>query len=65
MFEVGETDEYPIWALPLLPRRIMWKEYGIPFSDFEFPDVMLMLRLQGLENRREKNILQKMQNKTG
>lgn len=60
MFAMGETDEYPLWALPLLARRLLWKEYGIPFEDFEFEDVLIAMRLQKLETDRDNYQIEKM-----
>lgn len=63
MFGMGETDEYPLWCLPLLARRLLWKDYGIPFDDFEFNDIMLAMSLQNLENQREQYQLEKLRKK--
>lgn len=53
MFVTGETDEYPDWSLPLLVRRMLWQQYGIPFKDLEFGDILQALRLHTMERQRE------------
>ena len=52
---MGETDEYPSWAAPLLARRMLWKDYGISLGDdLEFEELLLAMRLHGLETERER-----------
>lgn len=50
---MGETDEYPAWALPLLVKRMLWKDYGVNIGDLEFEEVMLAMSLRSLEANRE------------
>ena len=52
---MGDTDEYPSWALPLIYRRVLWQEYGVPLPDFNFEDMLLALRLRSLEAQRSQN----------
>lgn len=55
MFMTGESDEYPAWALPLIVRRMLWKEYGVAFGEIQFEDVLKAMRLHSMENQRDKN----------
>jgi hypothetical protein len=53
---MGDNDEYPSWALPLVYRRMLWQEYGIAVQDFSFEDMMLAIRLRALEAERQNYI---------
>jgi hypothetical protein len=49
---MGDTDEYPSWALPLIYRRLLWQEYGVSLPGFDFEDMMLAFRLRSMEAQR-------------
>ncbi len=55
MFTMGDTDEYPQWALPFLTARMLWQSYGIQVSSYDMNFLLGALRLHSLENQREKN----------
>ena len=55
-FETGDSDEPPDWALPLVYRRMLWKEYGIVVPDFMFSDFVDAIHFHGMEAERRRNL---------
>lgn len=53
LFAMGEMDEYPSWALPLLVRRMYWKDYGIILDALTFEEMLDVMRLNTMEKQRE------------
>jgi len=63
MYGMGEDDTPPAWATPLIVRQMLWKNYGIGFDDFEFRDVILAIKWQGLEAQRHNYQMDKIRNR--
>ena len=40
------TDELPPWAAALVARRTLWQNYGIPWTDVTFEEIMAALKLE-------------------
>jgi hypothetical protein len=58
---MGDSDEYPGWALPLIYRRMLWQQYGVVMPDFDFQELLNAIRLYGLENERRNNQISKLE----
>lgn len=48
----GRSDDLPDWTAPLLAQRTLWKEYGVPWQDPTFTELVDALRLDSALRKR-------------
>jgi hypothetical protein len=55
LFGLGVSDDLPAWTGELELRKMLWKEYGIQFNDFEVKDVFHAIQYQAAISTRQQH----------